>query len=323
MHYTLSTRFLILLPLRRTGRILPASRTFAGMHPLLVLCLLLSYNFVEAADDAYDQEFDPSIAELEKGGYQDPSIDQPTLKPIVLENFRVVPVIPVQLSTPTPKGPDEVGSIEGLPRDVRMRNDRQLDEENSNQAMDQMTDQLAPMMHDDTSVIGRGMGVGYYQEASIIETVPTKSNKTNRALVDATLDTTTTAAPTTASALPKGWMGIFIILLIALLLIAIIASLIYICCCHQDEVVHKETVVVPVTTVAQPAAQPVTRVTSTPVQVIQQPVERIVTQPVTTVTSTPVQMVTQQERIVTQLPVLHQQRQRQRSQTFIVKMPSG
>lgn len=223
------------------------------MMAQVMMCLLLASYLVRAADDDHDREVDPSwYAQQDRGGYHDPRRHNHrthTPRPIVLLgdfSFQRPPLTPVRLSTPEPKSPDEVGSVEGMPRDLRLRNDRQLDEEDSNQAMDQLSDQLAPMLHDDTSLVGRGAGVGYYQEATIVEAgssrVEEGGNKSSLPAVGGnstapSANVTATSPPSsTSTGVSREWMGMFVIVLIGLLVISIVSSLIFVCCCRQDSV---------------------------------------------------------------------------------------
>ena len=235
---------------------------------LLLLLLLLSTRQVKSADDDQDTEFDPPYADMDVGGvdagagaggrngqrhHRPPLPEQQQRR--VLIPLPVMPVVVVTMATP--KGPDEVGALDGLSVEEEVRREHQLRQEESDQAMDQMTEEHERMLHDDTSIVGRGTGVGYYREASILEPSRQRHAVTdmdpesmsssslvgnkNRSLANATTSTITTQSPTINHGL---LLGAGVILLICCLLMCIICAILFLirnalrsssqdCCCQE------------------------------------------------------------------------------------------
>lgn len=209
---------------------------------LLILTLGL---IVESAEDFYDHETDPPYERDEKSGYEEPEVPAAqTQKPIVLENFKVVRLRPF-IRVITPKGPDEIGSIEGMPEEVWQENEKQLDQETSDSASDQLVDAHEPMLHDDNSLSGRGSGVGYYQEASIVESEePAKRRRTKirrrrpkiaQASTPCPSVGTTFKSKSKSSFLPKDWLQYLLCIILLILFFCVLVTLCCLCCRKKED----------------------------------------------------------------------------------------
>ena len=219
-------------------------RGSSGAGLLVMLCLLESgvewgSRVACAADDSEDREVDPPYAGAVVGGFTegDDGYRRPQLLPMHRPPFPVVlPLIPVSVVTPISlRTPDEVGDLDGLPPEERMRKHVQLMQEESLDASDQLIDAHAPMLHEDSSLIGRGAGVGVYHEADILEprdpTVAPRRVSRNRSAAAAPASNATTASSAHAIKMRKNRLILgacimaLLLTLISCILIAILMLL--------------------------------------------------------------------------------------------------